>query len=81
MTESDDATNNDNVWHPLISGFDAHLQSTVEEAQLPAVKAQAFVYLSQQQGKEMISSGNVLVRSEDPKYPHYAARPRTCRIR
>ena len=54
------------VWSPHMSGYDAHLQVSITQQGHPTVDAQAFVYVTQAQGKEMISSSNVLVKSEDP---------------
>ena len=64
--ESEQRTNDPTYWFPHMSGYDAHLESLISESGLPVVKAQAFVYITQKQGKEMISSSNVLVKSEDP---------------
>ena len=50
-------------WQPRNSGHDLRLDATFENDNLPPVRALAFVYETQQQGKEMVSSGNVLARS------------------
>ena len=54
------------VWSPQMSGYDVHLTASVTQPGLPVVKAHAFVYITQRQGKEMISASNVLVKSGDP---------------
>ena len=66
MLNQEQRTNDPTYWFPHMSGYDAHLESLISESGLPVVKAQAFVYITQKQGKEMISSSNMLVKSEDP---------------
>lgn len=51
------------LWQPRMNGFDIRLDADYTTGSQP-VRALAFVYLTQHQGKEMISSANVLVRSK-----------------
>lgn len=51
-------------WQPRNAGHDLRLDAILVELDLPKVRAIAFVYEQQRQGKEMVSSGNVLVRSK-----------------
>lgn len=51
------------IWQPRMIGFDARLDAKYESGNAQAVRALAFVYVTQHQGKEMINSSNVLVRS------------------
>lgn len=52
-------------WQPHMSGHDIRLDVEYDFSESQSVRAMAFVYGDQYQGKEMISSSNVLVRSQD----------------
>lgn len=58
-------TANFNQWEPIVKGFDFRLNAIYEAGTDTAVKASAYLYINQTQGKEMISSSNVLVKNRD----------------
>ena len=55
------------LWQPRMSGFDARLDATYRTNE-QAVRAMAFVYVTQRQGKEMINSSNTLIRSQNEEW-------------
>jgi len=60
----DETTSTPTRWQPRNSGHDLRLDAQFKDPRLPRIRAIAFVYLLQRQGKEMINSKNVIVRSQ-----------------
>ncbi len=52
-------------WQPIMNGYDTRIDAEYVVQGNNSVRAMAFVYAEQEQGKEMINSGNVLVKSKD----------------
>lgn len=48
------------VWEPLIGGFDNRLEAQYKTSDFTSIRALAYVYYDQKQGKEMINSANKL---------------------
>ncbi len=53
------------LWQPRNSGEDIRLYAQYTHNRLPPVRAIAFLYKEQHQGKEMVNAGNVLVDNSD----------------
>lgn len=61
--EGDESTQT--LWQPTINGYDTRVYAEYVDQSDKRIRAMAFIYAEQEQGKEMISSANVLVRSMD----------------
>ncbi len=56
------------IWQPRISGYDMRFDADYHFQESQTVRAIMYVYVNQRQGKEMISSTNVLVRSQNKNW-------------
>lgn len=64
IISSENPDSNQSLWQPSMRGFDHRLDAVYSTTDSQPVRAMAFVYVTQHQGKEMISSSNVLIRNQ-----------------
>ena len=64
IISSENPDSNQSLWQPSMRGFDHRLDAVYSTTDSQPVRAMAFVYVTQHQGKEMISSSNVLTRTQ-----------------
>ena len=64
-SEIDTGKSTQALWQPIVNGYDMRIDAEYVVKRDDKIRAMAFVYAEQEQGKEMVNSTNVLVRSRD----------------